>query len=53
MKKSLFDQHGIIYREINGVFIPDIELPEQKEIGKFGWQHEKWLKNTILAVILS
>ena len=44
MKKSLFEQHGITYREVNGVFIPDIEPPEQKEVGRFGWQHEKWLK---------
>ena len=41
---SLFEQHGITYREINGVFIPNIELPEQKEIGRFGLQHEIWLK---------
>ena len=42
--KNLFEQHGITYREVNGVFIPNIELPEQKEIGRFGWQHEEWLK---------
>ena len=41
---SLFEQHGITYREVNGVFIPNLELPEQKEIGKFGFQHEAWLK---------
>ena len=41
---SLFEQHGIIYREVNGVFIPNLELPEQKEIGRFGLQHEMWLK---------
>ena len=40
----LFEQHGITYREINGVFIPNLELPEQKEIGLFGLQHEVWLK---------
>ncbi len=44
MEDAKFEQHGFTYREVNGVFIPDIELPEQKEIGKFGWQHEKWLK---------
>lgn len=44
MKDTKFEQHGFTYREVNGVFIPDIELPEQKEIGRFGWQHEKWLK---------
>ncbi len=41
---SLFEQHGITYREVNGVFIPNLELPEQKEIGRFGFQHETWLK---------
>ena len=41
---NLFEQHGITYREINGVFIPNLELPEQKEIGLFGLQHEVWLK---------
>lgn len=44
MKKSLFEQHGITYREVNGVFIPNIELSKQKKFGKFGWQHEEWLK---------
>ena len=29
---------------MNGVFIPDIELLEEKEIGRFGRQHEAWLK---------
>ncbi len=41
---SLFEQHGITYREVNGVFIPNLELPKQKEIGRFGFQHEAWLK---------
>ncbi len=41
---SLFEQHGITYREVNGVFIPNLELPEQKEIGRFGFQYEAWLK---------
>ena len=44
MKDIKFEQHGFTYREVNGVFIPDIEPPEQKEVGRFGWQHEKWLK---------
>ena len=42
MEKKYFA--NIEYREVNGVFIPDIELPEEKEIGRFGWQHEAWLK---------
>ena len=41
---SLFEQHCITYREVNGVFIPNLELSEQKEIGRFGLQHEGWLK---------
>ncbi len=42
MKNNFFE--NIEYREVNGVLIPDIELPEEKEIGRFGWQHEAWLK---------
>ena len=42
MKKKYFE--NLEYREVNGVLIPDIELPEEKEIGRFGWQHEAWLK---------
>ena len=42
MEKKYFA--NLEYREVNGVFIPDIELPEEKEIGRFGWQHEAWLK---------
>ena len=44
ISSSLFEQHGITYLEVNGVFIPNIELLEQKEIGRFGLQHEIWLK---------
>ena len=44
INSSLFEQHGITYCEVNGVFIPNLELPEQKEIGRFGFQHETWLK---------
>ncbi len=42
MKKKYFA--NLEYREVNGVLIPDIELPEEKEIGRLGWQHEAWLK---------
>ena len=42
MEKKYFA--NLEYREVNGVFIPDIELLEEKEIGRFGWQHEAWLK---------
>ena len=42
MEKKYFA--NIEYCEVNSVFIPDIELPEEKTIGRFGWQHEAWLK---------
>ena len=42
MEKKYFA--NLEYREVNGVLIPDIELPEEKEIGRFGYQHESWLK---------
>ena len=42
MEKKYFA--NLEYHEVNGVFIPDIELPEEKEIGRFGWQHEASLK---------
>ena len=42
MEKKYFA--NLEYREVNGVFIPDSELPEDKAIGRFGWQHEAWLK---------
>ena len=42
MEKKYFA--NLEYREVNSVLIPDIELPEEKEIGRFGYQHELWLK---------
>ena len=42
MEKKYFA--NLEYREVNGVLISDIELPEEKEIGRFGRQHEAWLK---------
>ena len=44
INSSLFEQHDITYREVNDVFIPNLELSEQKEIGRFGQQHEVWPK---------
>ncbi len=35
MKKSLFENNNLTYREENGHLVPDVELPEQKEIGKW------------------
>ena len=39
----------ITYREENGYFVPDVELPEQKEIGKWGLLHLGWLKRFRVA----
>lgn len=42
--KTLYEKLGGTYREENGYFIPDIELPEQKEIGNFGLRHLEWIE---------
>ena len=39
----------ITYREENGYLVPDVELPEQKEIGKWGLLHLGWLKRFRIA----
>ena len=39
----------ITYREENGYLVPDVELPEQKEIGKWGLLHLGWLKRFRVA----
>lgn len=49
MKKSLFEKNSLTYREENGQFVPDVELPEQKEIGKWGLLHLGWLKRFRIA----
>ena len=49
MKKSLFENNNLTYREENGHLIPDVELPEQKEIGKWGLLHLGWLKRFRIA----
>lgn len=49
MKKSLFDNNNLTYREENGRLIPDVDLPEQKEIGKWGLLHLGWLKRFRIA----
>lgn len=45
MKKSIYEQLGGTYREENGYFLPDIELPLQKTIGKYGKIHLEYIKN--------
>ncbi len=42
--KTIYEQLGGTYREENGSLIPDLELPEQKSIGKYGKMHLYYLK---------
>ena len=42
--KTIYEQLGGTYREKNGNLVPDVELPEQKPIGKYGQMHLDYLK---------
>ncbi len=44
--KTLYESFGGTYREENGVFLPNLELPEQPEvnIGKYGQMRLDFLK---------
>ena len=42
--KTIYEQLGGTYREENGSLIPNVELPEQKPIGKYGKMHLDYLK---------
>ena len=42
--KTIYEQLGDTYREENGNLVPDVELPEQKPIGKYGRMHLDYLK---------
>ena len=42
--KTIYEQIGGTYREENGSLVPDVELPEQKHIGKCGRMHLDYLK---------
>ena len=42
--KTIYEQLGGTYREANGNLVPDVELPEQKSIGKYGKMHLDYLK---------
>ena len=42
--KTIYEQLGGTYREEKGNLIPDVELPEQKPIGKYGKMHLDYLK---------
>ena len=39
MQQTIYEQLGGTYREENGNLVPDVELPEQKPIGKYGKMH--------------
>ncbi len=43
--KTIYEQLGGTYREENGYIIPDVELPEQNPIGKYGLMHLDYLKH--------
>ena len=42
--KTIYEQLGGTYREENGRLIPDVELPKQKPLGKYGRMHLDYLK---------
>ena len=42
--KTIYEQLGGTYREENGNLVPDVELIEQKPIGKYGRMHLDYLK---------
>ena len=42
--KTIYEQLGGTYREENGNLVSDVELPEQKPIGKYGRMHLDYLK---------
>ena len=42
--KTIYEQLGGTYREEDGSLVPDVELPEQKPIGKYGRMHLDYLK---------
>ena len=42
--KTIYEQLGGTYREEKGNLVPDVELPEEKPIGKYGRMHLDYLK---------
>ena len=42
--KTLYENLGGTYHEENGHLIPNVTLPEQKEVGKYGRLHLEYLK---------
>ena len=42
--RTIYEQLGGTYHEENGNLVPDVTLPEQKQIGKYGRMHLDYLK---------
>ena len=42
--KSLVEKNGLTYRREGDYFVPNIELPENKPVGKYGLLRETFLK---------
>ena len=42
--KTIYEQLGGTYREENGNLVPDVEIPLQMPIGKYGKMHLDYLK---------
>ena len=42
--KNKYEEIGGTYREESGYLVPDVELPEQKPIGKYGKMHLDYVK---------
>ena len=47
MKQTIYEQLGGTYRKENGSLVPDVALPEQKPIGKYGKMHLDYLNNIV------
>ena len=44
MGKSLFEQMGGTYTQVGDYLLPDVELPEEKQIGSWGTRHYHHLR---------
>ena len=44
MEKSLFEQMGGTYKQVGDYLLPDVELPEEKQIGIWGTRHYHHLR---------
>ncbi len=46
MEKSLFEQMGGTYKQVEDYLLPDVELPEEKPIGVWGTRHYHHMRKT-------